>query len=200
MTDRMELPPAACVVTHEVADFDVWKQGFDDHEHARRAAGILGHHINRDRANPNRLSIYCALSDMDKAKKFTASDDLRETMQSLGVLGPPEVRWMAPLREAVVWDRELPAFMLAHSVSNVDQWLPFYDAADELRQANGIIGQAANHSLDDPSVTVVYHQAESFDTLEAFLANPELKERMEEAGVTSAPDVQMVTGGWAKLY
>jgi len=107
---------------------------------------------------------------------------------------------MTPVREAIVWDRKLPAFMLRHSVADFDRWLEGYDAAADLQRANGIVGQAANRSLDDPAVAIVYHQAESFDTLRAFLANDELKTKMREAGVISAPDVQFVTGGWAKQY
>jgi hypothetical protein len=49
-------------------------------------------------------------------------------------------------------------------------------------------------------VAIVYHQAESFDTLRAFLANDKLQAKMQEAGVLSAPDVHFVTGGWAKQY
>ena len=58
-----------------------------------------------------------------------------------------------------------------------------------MRRSNGIIGHAANQSVDNPSVIVVYHQAESIETLQAFLANPDLKEVMEAAGVTSEPEV-----------
>jgi hypothetical protein len=49
-------------------------------------------------------------------------------------------------------------------------------------------------------VAIIYHQAESFDKLRAFLADEELKSKMQEAGVTSAPEVQFVRGGWAKMY
>jgi len=66
--------------------------------------------------------------------------------------------------------------------------------------AKGIVGQAANRSIDDPAVAIVYHQAESFDTLRAFLADDALAAKMQEAGVTSAPDALFVTGGWAKRY
>ncbi len=53
--------------------------------------------------------------------------------------------------------------------------------------------------MDNPSVIVVYHQAESIETLQAFLANPDLKEVMEAAGVTSEPEVSFHTGGWGKF-
>lgn len=49
-------------------------------------------------------------------------------------------------------------------------------------------------------LAIVYHQAESFDTLRAFLADDALKAKMQEAGVTSAPEVTFVTGGQGKRY
>ena len=54
--------------------------------------------------------------------------------------------------------------------------------------------------LEEPNTALVYHQAESLDALKAFLANPGLKDAMQRAGVTSAPEVTFVTGGWAKRY
>ena len=46
----------------------------------------------------------------------------------------------------------------------------------------------------------VYHQAESFDTLRAFMADPELQAAMKAAGVTSEPEVSFHIGGWGKRY
>jgi hypothetical protein len=198
--NNQSLPPAAVVVRSQVADFDTWLTAFDSHEDIRRGAGILGHHINRAEEDPNDISLYMALSDLDKAKAFAASDDLRQRMQMAGVIGVPEITYMTPVREAIVWDRELPAFILSHWVADFDRWLQGYDAAADLQKAEGIVGQAANRSVDDPKVAIVYHQAESFDTLRAFLANDKLKAKMQEAGVISEPDVKFVTGGWAKQY
>jgi hypothetical protein len=198
--DSSSLAPAAVVVQCQVADFDTWLEAFDSHEDARRAAGILGHHINRAEDDPNNVSLYLALSDLDKAREFAASDDLRERMQESGVIGPPELTYMTPVRQAIVSDRELPAFILQHSVADFDAWLEAYDGASDLQTEHGIVGHAANRSLDDPSVAIVYHQAESFDTLRAFLDNDDLKAKMHEGGVTSEPKVQFCTGGWAKQY
>ena len=201
MSDTAQsLPPAAVVVTHPVADFDQWKEGFDDHEPARKAGGMLGHHLNRAEDDPNLVSAYLAVSDIEAARAFADSPELAEKMQEVGVTGPPEISWMTPVREAIVWDRELPAFLLSHAVADFDVWLEGYDAADALRASNGIIGHAANRSLDDPSRAVVYHQAESFDDLRSFLGNSELRAAMEQAGVTSEPEVTFHTGGWAKMY
>lgn len=90
--------------------------------------------------------------------------------------------------------------ILSHRVADVPAWIEAYDGAAELQASNGIIGHAANRSLDDGSMVYVYHQAESFDTLRRFLENPDLKGAMEAAGVTSAPEVTFVTGGPFVIY
>lgn len=194
------LPPYAALITHPVSDFDRWKAGFDGHEPARRAAGVLAHHINRAEDDPNLITIFLALSDLGQARAFSESADLVDTMKKFGVTGPPTILWMQPVREAAVWDRELPAFIVHHRVADFDEWVVAYDGAAELQKSRGIIGHAANRSLDDPSMVAVYHQAESFDTLRAFLADHELQTAMKEAGVISVPEVTFHIGGWAKAY
>ncbi len=200
MTDPAELPPAAMIVSYQVADFDAWKAMFDDNEQGRIGHGILGHHVNRAEGDPNSLSIYLAVEDVDRVKAFVTSDELKSLVEKAGVTSAPEIMWMTPVRESIVWDRELPAMIISHRVEDFDAWLAGYDAADELQRSSGIIGHAANRSLDDPSLVVVYHQAESFDTLRSFLRSDDLRAAMKEAGVVSEPEVTFHTGGWGKLY
>ena len=198
MTDN--LPPYAALLAHRVEDVDRWKAGFDDHEPARRAAGILGHHINRAKDDPHLITLFLPLSDLDQAKAFAASPELGEVMQKVGVVSRPEIQWLQPVRQEVVSHRQLPAFLLRHQVADFDTWLAGYDAAGELQQSAGIIGHGASRSLDDPSSITVYHQAETFDALHSFLADPQLHTAMQEAGVISEPEVTFHTGGWAKTY
>lgn len=200
MSASTQQPAAAVIITHDVADFDAWKVVFDAHEGARKAAGFLGHHINRHADNPNRLSIYLAASDPARAKAFAESADLRQAMSAGGVTSAPTAVWVKPVTVDIVWDRQLPAMMISHQVAAFDAWLAGYAAAETVREQGGIVGAAANQLLDAPNTALVYHQAESFDTLKAFMAQPGLKDAMQRAGVTSAPDVTFVTGGWAKQY
>ena len=76
-----ELPPYAALIAHPVEDVDRWKVGFDEHEPARRAAGMLGHHINRSEDDPQLITIFLALSDLDQARAFSSSPGLGEAMQ-----------------------------------------------------------------------------------------------------------------------
>jgi hypothetical protein len=200
MTTSNPLPTAAVVLTHEVADWGRWKAAFDADQGNRKAAGILGHHINRAQDNPNMVSIYLAVSDVNKAKAFATSPALHRGMTDAGVIGAPVVKWMTPVEENLVWDRELPAVMVSHTVADFDTWFAGYQAATAIRGAGGIIGHAANRSLENPNLMVVYHQAESFGALKAFTQSADLKAAMQKAGVTGAPTFNYVTGGWAGRY
>jgi len=194
------LPPAAVIVRSQVRDFDTWLEGFDTHEDERRAAGILGHHINRAEDDPNDVSVYLALADLDEAKTFLASDRIRDRMEASGVLGAPEYLYMHPVREAIVWDRPLPALIVRHSVVDFERWLEGYDATGARFATKGIVGRAANRAIDYPAVVVLYHQAESFETLRLLLEDGEFQAGVAGAGLTSELEVQFVWGGWAKRY
>ena len=200
MTDANQLPQAALVITYKVADFDSWKAVFDANEQGRIDNGFVGHHINRGEDDPNDLAIYLAVGDVDRARAYAGSDELKSLMREAGLASQPEQMWMTPLRGDIVWDRDLPAMMLSHHVEDVVDWLEGYDSAGELQRSGGILGHAANQSLDDPSLVVVYHQADSFDTLRSFLRSDDLKTAMKEAGVTSEPEITFHIGGSGKLY
>jgi len=199
-SDSGMLPPAAVIFGFRVADFDAWKAVFDANEQNRIDNAILGHHINRAEDDPNRLDVYLAVGDVEMARDWAESDALKDTMASAGVLGAPARTWMKPVRESIVWDRELPAMIVTHRVEDFDEWLSGYDAADELQRSGGIVGHAANRLIDDPDVAVVYHQAESFQALRDFLGSDDLRLTMKEAGVVSEPEITFHTGGWAKRY
>jgi quinol monooxygenase YgiN len=200
MSAAKVMAPAALVVAHEVEDFDRWKKAFDADEGNRKSAGMLGHHINRGRDNPNQVSVFMALTDVARAKAFASSDTLKRSMAEAGIKGPPQVIWMKPVSENIVWDRQLPAIMVTHPVADFAAWLATYQGAGAMLKAAGIIGHAVNQSMDDPKMVVVYNQAETHAALEAFVANPDLKAAMQKSGVTGVPTFTYHTGGWAKTY
>lgn len=200
MSATPALPPVAVMIRHRCADFATWKAAFDADEPHRKAAGMLGHHINRSLDDPNDLSIFIAATDLAKAQAFASSPRLKDTMQAAGITSAPQLIWMKPMKQAITWDRETPAMLVVHPVADVAKWMSGYAEAQSVRDAGGITGDAVNCAADNSNLVVVYHQAASHATLKAFAGSPELKTAMQKLGVTGAPEISFHTGGWGKMY
>ena len=82
------------LVRHKVEDFDTWKPGYEDHGVVRGASGCKGSQIMRNADDPNEVTILLEWDNLDNARKFAQSDDLREAMQRVGVVGQPDVYFL----------------------------------------------------------------------------------------------------------
>jgi hypothetical protein len=82
------------LVRHKVADFSKWKPVYDAHLPARQAAGAKELHLLRNIDDPNEAVILFEVEDLQKAREFSASDDLRERMQEAGVIDKPDIYFL----------------------------------------------------------------------------------------------------------
>jgi heme-degrading monooxygenase HmoA len=82
------------LVRHKVSDFEKWKPVYDDHLPARQKAGLKEVNLLRNTENPNEVILLFSAEDLDKAKAFAASDDLRQAMQRAGVSDKPDVYFL----------------------------------------------------------------------------------------------------------
>jgi hypothetical protein len=76
-------------VTHKVKDFDAWKKEFDDHKQARIDAGLADRALGYSDGDKHMVSSVFVVNDLQKAKAFIKSADLKEKMAKAGVEGPP---------------------------------------------------------------------------------------------------------------
>ncbi|MEO6050857.1 MAG: cyclase [Pyrinomonadaceae bacterium] len=82
------------LVRSKVRDFSEWKAEYDNHLPSRDAAQLSEKYLLRSTEDQNEVVILFEAADMDKAKAFTASDDLREAMQKSGVVDKPDIYFL----------------------------------------------------------------------------------------------------------
>jgi hypothetical protein len=82
------------LVRHKVADFAKWKPVYDAHLSARQKAGLKEEHLFRNADNPNEVWLLFSVEDVDTAKAFIASDDLRQAMEKAGVSDKPDIYFL----------------------------------------------------------------------------------------------------------
>ena len=82
------------IIRHSVQDYTDWKTGYDAHEPSRTAAGLTEKHLLQDADDPNMVTIIFEAEDLKRAREFSDSDDLREAMQKVGVLGKADIYFL----------------------------------------------------------------------------------------------------------
>ncbi len=81
------------LVQHSVEDYDKWKLVFDEQE-IRQAGGSKGGFVFRNADDPNQITVLLEWDNMENARAFSGSDELRENMQRAGVTGQPDVYFL----------------------------------------------------------------------------------------------------------
>ena len=82
------------LIRHKVADFSKWKPAYEDHLSARQGAGLKELHLLRNVDDPHEVIIFLEAEDLQRAKDFAASADLREKMQATGVMDRPDIYFL----------------------------------------------------------------------------------------------------------
>ncbi len=82
------------LVRHKVTDFAKWKPVFDEHGTTRQASGSKGGLLLRSADDPNEVVLLLEWDDLDRARQFAGSDDLRQAMQRAGVADQPDLYFL----------------------------------------------------------------------------------------------------------
>jgi hypothetical protein len=84
------------MIRHKVKDYAAWKPGYDAHEPARTRAGLTEKYLLRSADDPNEVVILLEAKDLERAKAFASSPDLKAKMQEVGVVDIPDVYFLNP--------------------------------------------------------------------------------------------------------
>ena len=90
------------LIRHHVADYTAWKAVFDEHELTRHANGSQGGRLFRDAADPNEILVLLEWDDLERARLFADSDDLREAMARAGVTDRPDIWFLEDVERPTV--------------------------------------------------------------------------------------------------
>jgi sortase (surface protein transpeptidase) len=76
-------------VRHAVADYDIWKQGYDDAKSLQKEHGVLAESVYRDADDDSVVIVTHKFQDVESARAFINLDELKSGMQEAGVQGQP---------------------------------------------------------------------------------------------------------------
>jgi hypothetical protein len=82
--------------------------------------------------------------------------------------------------------------ILTHEVRDFAEWKKGFDAGEPMRAQAGVKTTGMYTALDNPNKVTVTTEFPSAEAVQGFLANPQLKADMEQAGVVGAPELHIL--------
>ena len=76
---------------------------------------------------------------------------------------------------------------VTHPVKDFDAWKTVFDQFEDSRKEGGELSAVVLRHSDDPNMVTVLSTWDTVETAQAFFASVDLKEAMQEAGVTAPP-------------
>lgn len=77
-------------------------------------------------------------------------------------------------------------------VKDFDVWKQNFDADFEMRKANGELSAQVFQDIREPNHLVLLTVWESLDVAEAFIANPNVRERIKEGGLIGEQELMLL--------
>jgi hypothetical protein len=82
------------MVRHKVEDYSKWKDAFDGHKEFRVSNGQVNEQVFRKSENSNEIVALFEWDSVENARKFMEKPELKEAMESAGVVDEPTVVFM----------------------------------------------------------------------------------------------------------
>jgi hypothetical protein len=79
------------LIRHRVKDFAKWKMIFDAAYPVRKSFGEKNCRVFRNADDPNDVTVLMEWDDLQKALRYSQSEDLKMGMKAAGVVGEPVV-------------------------------------------------------------------------------------------------------------
>ena len=79
---------------HKVENYEKWRSVFDSAQELRKKNGEESYQIFRDKDNPNIITILNKWTNVEAAKQFFNSNEVKEKMKESGVFSEPTFYFM----------------------------------------------------------------------------------------------------------
>ena len=78
-------------IRHKVHDYAAWRQAYDAFEPTRIKLGAQGHGVYRDVDDGNDVTAWHDFNNLEAARAFAHSSELKAAMKGAGVIGAPSL-------------------------------------------------------------------------------------------------------------
>lgn len=182
-------PASIMIIRHKVTDYTKWKAGYDAHDSSRLANGLHNYVVARGTEDSNMVLVAVRMDDVEKAKAFAASKELKERMKQLSITGTPVVDFLESIMNDTSALQSTVRVMVRHKVKDWDAWKKAFDSHMQTRTDAGLTDRVVAHSVGDTHNVTLVFAVSDMDKAKTFMKSDDLKNKMKEAGVDGPPDM-----------
>jgi hypothetical protein len=182
-------PDNLLVVIHKVKDYDKWLPVFESDDSSQKANGLTRTVIGRGIDDPSMVLVGFKMADYDKAKAMAGSPDLKAKMEKGGVTGPPTMHFENTQVNDTNTNSMLDRIIIFSKVKDYAAWKKSFDEHSDVRKNGGVTDRIVSYDFDDNHNVTVVLAINDMTKARNFIKSPELKARMDSAGVIGKPDI-----------
>jgi len=169
-------------ITHSVTNYEEW---YKVYEKTSDPAGRVGIIVSLD--DPNVITVFEWSESHEAAKEWLNSEELKEAMSKAGVSSDPEIVYYDMKYMSSDENNDPYRLAINHEVEDFDTWKEKFDADDARRTEAGLTLLGMATGADNPNLVYMMFATSDIEPAKEMLADPEMKEVMDEAGVISEP-------------
>ncbi len=175
------------IIQHKVKKFTDWLALYEAHDSIRQAFGLHNYILGRAMKDTNIVIVILKMEDATKAKELMTSADLKSRMQNGGVIGVPSFHYLEVIFNDTIPIAQTARLMITHQVKDWNEWKKSYDDHKAARAGAGLLDRGLAYSVDDAHFVGIILAVTDFKKATEFQNSPELKARMQQAGVDGIP-------------
>ncbi len=98
----------------------------------------------------------------------------------------------APMAPQPSETKPMTVALMTHTVKDYAKWRPIFDGDSNNRKAGGLETIVVGREIDNPNNIMMAFTVSDLQKVKDFSNNPDLKEKMQKAGVVSKPDMLLL--------
>jgi hypothetical protein len=182
-------PSDALVVMHKISNFAKWLPAFESDDSAQKANGLTRNVVCRGLDDSNMVLIGFNMADFNKAKGMTVSPELKAKMEKGGVTSAPSFHFVNVQMKDTTTNAMTDRIIIFSKVKDYDAWKKSFDEHSDVRKNGGVNDRIVGYGFDDKNDVTVVLAINDMKKARDFIKSPELKARMDSAGVVGKPDI-----------
>lgn len=189
---RKEGIDSCLVISHRVKDFETWKAAYELAQPIREKHKIYTQRIFRGYDDENIAMVFTEVHDVNLAKEYVTSPNLKKSMETAGVEGEMNLKWLKEYFETNEESKRECIVFMSFRVTDYEKWSQAFIEDYENDPDKGFDIMHVFRSIENPDEVSMFFAADNPEFVKKMESNNSFRMKMIASGVISYPQTYML--------